>query len=99
MTTTLKSTSDDPVRDERFRLGIEGSGIGTWDLDLSTQRLLWSSTTRALFGVPRELPLTYNLFLSFWNRRTAGARNKPYDNRSRPAAVSTCSTASREKRD
>lgn len=64
MTTTLKSMSDDPVRDERSRLGIEGSGIGTWDLDLSTQRMLWSSTTRALFGVPRELPLTYNLFLS-----------------------------------
>ena len=64
MTTTLKSVSDDPVRDERFRLGIEGSGIGTWDLDLSTQRLLWSSTTRTLFGVPKELPLTYDLFLS-----------------------------------
>ena len=65
MTTTLTSKSDDPVRDERFRLGIEGSGIGTWDLDLSTQRLLWSSTTRTLFGVPKELPLTYELFLSF----------------------------------
>jgi two-component system sensor kinase FixL len=65
VTTTLTSRSDDPVRDERFRLGIEGSGIGTWDLDLSTQRLLWSSTTRTLFGVPNELPLTYELFLSF----------------------------------
>lgn len=65
VTTTLTSKSDDPVRDERFRLGIEGSGIGTWDLDLSTQRLLWSSTTRTLFGVPKELPLTYELFLSF----------------------------------
>jgi two-component system, LuxR family, sensor kinase FixL len=64
VTTTIQSTSDDPVRDERFRLGIEGSGIGTWDLDLSTQRLLWSSTTRTLFGVPKELPLTYDLFLS-----------------------------------
>jgi len=64
VTTTLTSKSDDPVRDERFRLGIEGSGIGTWDLDLSTQRLLWSSTTRTLFGVPKELPLTYDLFLS-----------------------------------
>jgi two-component system, LuxR family, sensor kinase FixL len=64
VTTTIQSASDDPVRDERFRLGIEGSGIGTWDLDLSTQRLLWSSTTRTLFGVPKELPLTYDLFLS-----------------------------------
>jgi two-component system, LuxR family, sensor kinase FixL len=61
---TTQSMSDDPVRDERFRLGIEGSGIGTWDLDLSTQGLLWSNTTRTLFGVPGELPVTYDLFLS-----------------------------------
>lgn len=64
MTTILHPASDDPVRNERFRLGIEGSGIGVWDLDLSTHRLLWSDTTRALFGVPHDLPLTYELFLS-----------------------------------
>jgi two-component system sensor kinase FixL len=64
VTTTPHSASDDPVRDERFRLGIEGAGIGIWDLDLSTHRLLWSNTTRMLFGVPNELPLTYELFLS-----------------------------------
>lgn len=64
MTTTAHPPSDDPVRDERFRLGIEGAGIGVWDLDLSTHKLLWSSTTRTLFGVPRDLPLTYELFLS-----------------------------------
>jgi two-component system sensor kinase FixL len=52
------------VRDERFRLGIEGAGIGIWDLDLSTHRLLWSNTTRSLFGVASDLPLTYELFLS-----------------------------------
>ena len=52
------------MRDERFRLGIEGSGIGIWDLDLSTHRLLWSNITRTLFGVPNDLPLTYELFLS-----------------------------------
>jgi two-component system sensor kinase FixL len=64
VTTTPHSASDDPVRDERFRLGIEGAGIGVWDLDLSTHRLLWSNTTRTLFGVPNDLPLTYELFLS-----------------------------------
>ena len=64
MTTVQHPASDDPVRNERFRLGIEGSGIGVWDLDLSTHRLLWSNTTRALFGVPDDLPLTYGLFLS-----------------------------------
>lgn len=69
MTTTPHSASDDPIRDDRFRLGIEGAGIGIWDLDLSTHRLLWSNTTRMLFGVPKELPLTYESFLSLLEPR------------------------------
>jgi two-component system sensor kinase FixL len=64
VTTILHPASDDPVRNERFRQGIEGSGIGVWDLDLSTHRLLWSNAARALFGVADDLPLTYELFLS-----------------------------------
>jgi two-component system, LuxR family, sensor kinase FixL len=64
VTTIVHPASDDPVRNERFRLGIEGSGIGVWDLDLSTHRLLWSDTARALFGIPNDLPLTYEVFLS-----------------------------------
>jgi two-component system, LuxR family, sensor kinase FixL len=64
VTTIVHSASDDPVRDERFRLGIEGSGIGIWDLDLLTHELLWSHATRTLFGVAKDLPLTYSLFLS-----------------------------------
>jgi two-component system, LuxR family, sensor kinase FixL len=64
VTTIIHPASEDPARNERFRLGIEGSGIGVWDLDLSTQQVLWSNTARRLFGVPNELPLTYDLFLS-----------------------------------
>jgi two-component system sensor kinase FixL len=64
VTTIVHPASDDPVRDERFRLGIEGSGIGIWDLDILTHGLLWSDTTRILFGAPKDLPLTYDLFLS-----------------------------------
>jgi two-component system, LuxR family, sensor kinase FixL len=64
VTTIVHPASDDPVRDERFRLGIEGSGIGIWDLDLLTKGLLWSNATRTFFGVPKDLPLTYDLFLS-----------------------------------
>jgi two-component system sensor kinase FixL len=64
VTTIIHPASDDPVRNERFRLGIEGSGIGVWDLDLATHRLLWSDTARALFGIPNDLPLTYEKFLS-----------------------------------
>jgi two-component system, LuxR family, sensor kinase FixL len=64
VTTIQHPVSEDPIRNERFRLGIEGSGIGVWDLDLATHQLLWSNTTRVLFGVPDDLPLTYELFLS-----------------------------------
>jgi two-component system, LuxR family, sensor kinase FixL len=56
--------SEDFVRDERFRLGIEGSGLGTWDLDLSTKELIWSATTRRLFGISSDKPVSYDLFLS-----------------------------------
>jgi two-component system sensor kinase FixL len=64
VTTTPHPASEDPARDERFLRGIAGAGIGIWDLDLSTQKLLWSGITRTLFGVSNELPLTYELFLS-----------------------------------
>jgi two-component system sensor kinase FixL len=64
VTTTPHPPSNDPVRDERFRHGIEGAGIGIWDLDLLTHQLLWSNITRTFFGVPNDLPLTYELFLS-----------------------------------
>jgi two-component system sensor kinase FixL len=55
---------DDAVGKEHFRLRIEGFGVGTWDLDLSTRELEWSDTTRSLFGVAREQPVTYEMFLS-----------------------------------
>jgi len=64
VTTIAHPASDDPVRDERFRLGIEGSGVGIWDLDLVTHGLLWSNSTRLFFGVAEDLPVTYDLFLS-----------------------------------
>ncbi|MGA7994891.1 MAG: sensor protein FixL [Bradyrhizobium sp.] len=49
---------------EHFQLQMEGFGVGTWDLDLSTRELEWSDTTRSLFGVGREEPISYELFLS-----------------------------------
>jgi two-component system sensor kinase FixL len=64
VTTTPHPASEDPARDERFLQGMAGAGIGIWDLDLSTRKLLWSGITRTLFGVSKELPLTYELFLS-----------------------------------
>jgi two-component system sensor kinase FixL len=64
VTSKTQSSIKDLVRDERFRLGIEGTGIGTWDLDLSTKELIWSETTRRLFGISSGEPVSYELFLS-----------------------------------
>lgn len=50
--------------DRRIRLGIERSGVGTWDLELSTQKLTWSVETRKLFGIPLDQPVNYDIFLS-----------------------------------
>ena len=55
--------SQDPL-DENLRVGLEGSGVGTWSLEFSSQELTWSNTTRKLFGVSPEEPVNYELFLS-----------------------------------
>jgi two-component system sensor kinase FixL len=49
---------------EHFELKLEGFGVGTWDLDLQTRELAWSGTARSLFGIAREEPVSYQLFLS-----------------------------------
>ncbi len=56
--------SQEDGRGERLRVRIEGFGVGTWDLDLATRELDWSDTTRALLGIERDQPATYELFLS-----------------------------------
>jgi len=39
-------------RDERLRFALEASGTGTWDWDLRTDRLTWSSEVFRLHGLP-----------------------------------------------
>ncbi|MGB9115614.1 sensor protein FixL [Bradyrhizobium sp.] len=61
---TIRPSPEDPIRNEHLRLRIEGFGVGTWDLDLTTQKLEWSDTAKSLFGIARDQPVTYGLFLS-----------------------------------
>ncbi len=61
---TIRPSPEDPIRNEGLRLQIEGFGVGTWDLDLTTRKLEWSDTARSLFGVTPDQPVTYELFLS-----------------------------------
>ena len=60
---TLNPTGE-TARNENPWLRAEGFGVGAWDLDLATRDLVWSATTRSLFGVADDQPVTYDLFLS-----------------------------------
>ncbi|MBR0811189.1 MULTISPECIES: sensor protein FixL [Bradyrhizobium] len=64
MSPTRVTHSQDDGRGERFRVRIEGFGVGTWDLDLATRELDWSETASALLGVERNQPASYDLFMS-----------------------------------
>ena len=64
MTDPVKPQSDDPERDLHFRLGIERSGVGVWDLDLLSQQMTWSENAAELLGVPGARSVAYDFFLS-----------------------------------
>jgi two-component system sensor kinase FixL len=69
--------------DQNVRSGIEGSGVGTWDLEFATQKLTWSNTTRKLFGASPDKPVDYDVFLSLLDSqdrdRTAAAVQQSID--------------------
>jgi PAS domain S-box-containing protein len=52
------------VSEERLRMAMDATAIGTWDFNPVTRSLLWDSRTRALFGLPPEAPVDYGVFLS-----------------------------------
>jgi len=72
----------DPL-DQNARRGAERSGVGAWDLELSTRTLSWSTATRKLFGVGPDAPVDYDLFLSLLDAqdrdRTAKAMQESID--------------------
>jgi PAS domain S-box-containing protein len=49
--------------EDRLRLALEASELGTWDLELSTGVLRWDDRCRELFGLPPGAPVTYDVFL------------------------------------
>jgi PAS domain S-box-containing protein len=61
---------------------------GSWRLDVRKNQLLWSEETHRIFGIPGEVPMTYETFLTsvhpedreFVDRKwTAALRGEPYD--------------------
>lgn len=49
---------------ERMRLTVEATGLGTWDYDLTIGELSWSERCKAVFGLPADAEITYDIFLS-----------------------------------
>jgi two-component system sensor kinase FixL len=64
VTSIVQPSAETASGHEHYRLRIEGLGVGTWDLDLSTLQLEWSDAARSLFGVAQGPCIAYEAFLS-----------------------------------
>ena len=49
---------------EQLSLAVEATGTGIFDYDLITNVLTWDARTRALFGLPPDAPVSYDVFLA-----------------------------------
>ena len=49
---------------EQMRLAVESTGLGTWDYNPITGSLEWSDRCKAVFGLPPEAEINYDVFLS-----------------------------------
>lgn len=49
--------------EDRLRLALGASDLGTWDFDLGSGQLRWDDRCRELFGLPPGAPVTYEVFL------------------------------------
>jgi PAS domain S-box-containing protein len=53
------------LSEERLRLAVEATGLGTWDYDPTTGHLSWDERCKALFGLPPDAEVKdYDTFLS-----------------------------------
>jgi PAS domain S-box-containing protein len=50
--------------EQRLRLAIETTGLGIWDVDLITGQREWTLETRQIVGVPADIPITADTFLT-----------------------------------
>src|SRR3546814_20960399 len=48
--------------EDRLRLAVEATGLGTWDYGLSTGTLNWYDRCKSMFGPPSEATMSYELF-------------------------------------
>lgn len=46
----------------RLRMAIESTQLGTWDYNPGTGELYWSKECRTVYGIPLDLPASFELF-------------------------------------
>lgn len=46
----------------RLNLVISASQLGTWDWDIKSDELIWSSQCKLLYGLPPDIPMLHELF-------------------------------------
>jgi PAS domain S-box-containing protein len=51
-------------QEERTRLATEAVELGMWFWDLSKDELVWTDRCKALFGLPLEMQMSYEVFLN-----------------------------------
>jgi PAS domain S-box-containing protein len=49
--------------DERFRMAVEATQLGTWEYDPVAQELVWSGECRKIYGVSEADKVDYSVFL------------------------------------
>ncbi|MDQ3794575.1 MAG: PAS domain S-box protein, partial [Actinomycetota bacterium] len=50
--------------EDRLRLAVEATGLGTWDFDPLTRKSKWDERCKEIFGLPSEAEVDYETFLS-----------------------------------
>jgi len=59
----LRLASETQAAEERARIAVEATQLGTWDHDPQTGALIWDTQCRVLFGLAPEEPVDYRRFL------------------------------------
>nr|WP_194054362.1 PAS domain S-box protein [Nodosilinea sp. LEGE 06152] len=50
--------------EEQLRLATEGANLGLWHWDVLHDRLVWTDQCKALFGLPADTEMSYQVFLN-----------------------------------
>ena len=84
------------VSEDRLRMAVRATELGTWDFNPVTGLLRWDERCKALFDLPLKPEVTYEASWRRSTRRTAHARKRPFSGRcNRPVAESTTSSSAR----